>query len=59
MNDWPVWEDICSHCGAENQDEDPHYRFECPECEREGCSYCMPMGRGCACPECEESDGSD
>lgn len=26
----------------------------CPQCEREGCPECMPSGRGCLCPECEE-----
>lgn len=56
---WPVWEDTCAHCGAENQDEDPHYRLECPTCYREGCSYCMPLGRGCECPECEDSGDED
>jgi hypothetical protein len=27
----------------------------CPECHREGCSECMPAGRGVLCPECEEA----
>jgi hypothetical protein len=33
--------------------------FICPQCEREGCPECMPAGRGCMCPECEEgAEGS-
>lgn len=37
----------------------------CPTCEREGCCTeteqggCMPCGRHCMCPECEEDEGLD
>jgi hypothetical protein len=27
----------------------------CPECGRQGCFECMPAGRSCICPECEEA----
>ena len=41
----------CDYCGYE---VDTDYIFTCPKCDREGCSECMPMGRGCVCPECED-----
>lgn len=48
----------CAHCGKEQQqgseDSVAGYVLECPECYRPGCEECMPMGRGCKCPECEE-----
>jgi len=31
-----------------------HGPVTCPECARIGFDSCMPMGRGCLCPECEE-----
>jgi hypothetical protein len=53
-----VWPDRkCDHCGhqtSDTSDEPFSYRLTCPECGRDGCEECMPMGRGCACPECEE-----
>lgn len=68
-NGFPYYEkgSTCPHCGrvielepeeAEggNYPEDfGDYYLQCPECYREGCSECMPMGRGCMCPECEEA----
>ena len=58
--------DTCPHCAAK-QKGDPDddgtmgypkdfggYFLECPECYRIGCDECMPCGRGCICPECEE-----
>lgn len=32
--------------------------YLCPGCERFGCDNCLPGGRGCLCPECEEGGGS-
>ncbi len=32
------------------------YALECPTCHRQGCKDCMPSGRGCKCPECEEGN---
>lgn len=55
----------CPYCGAA-QTGDPEakpgdypddfggYALECPQCCRDGCEECMPCGRGCTCPECEE-----
>jgi len=54
----------CPYCGAhmlgdpeaepgDYPDDFGDYWYECPECYRDGCSKCMPMGRGCMCPECE------
>ncbi|MBM4370899.1 MAG: hypothetical protein FJ098_04550 [Deltaproteobacteria bacterium] len=53
--------DECPYCGAvqAGTDEDPAYVYTCPLCEREGCSECMPAGRGVPCPECEEVQGDD
>lgn len=47
----PVWRDRCEHCGTIG---DGMYILVCPECEREGCQDCMPAGRDCVCPQCEE-----
>jgi hypothetical protein len=68
-NGFPYYKkgEICAHCGVECQG-DPEaepgdypedfgdYFLECPECYRPGCEECMPFGRGCVCPECEESE---
>jgi hypothetical protein len=52
---WKMWPDkTCAHCGHVEKEEDGLYYLECPGCEREGCDECMPMGRGCLCPECED-----
>ena len=49
------WDGKCGYCGKFNDsEEDPHYILECPSCGRDGCGQCMPAGRGCDCPECEE-----
>lgn len=48
----------CPHCGgAIHESRDI---LTCPRCGRRGCcpedgSGCMPGGRGCICPECEEN----
>ena len=48
-------DETCPYCGATKPDDDePWYALECPTCLRDGCHECMPMGRGCECPECEE-----
>ena len=53
---WPTWENnTCGECGYRD-DKEPSYLLECPSCGKLGCDECMPAGRGCACPECEESD---
>lgn len=41
----------CPYCGAETA-----VIYECPKCYREGCIACMPCGRNCTCPECEEAE---
>lgn len=43
----------CPYCGNE---EEMERIFTCPRCGREGCWKCMPAGRGCICPECEEQE---
>ena len=57
---FPVWEDAkCGYCGhdASKDPADPYlYRLQCPECYRDGCDECMPLGRGCKCLDCEEND---
>lgn len=59
MTRFAVWPDRkCDYCGHQTpatDDEPFSYRLACPECGRDGCEECMPMGRGCLCPECEES----
>jgi len=56
--------ETCPHCGAvqhqseadkENGDP-PGYLLTCPQCYREGCEECMPSGRGCICPDCEDEN---
>ena len=44
---------ICDYCGEPREER---YRLTCPRCGRTGCPACMPGGRGCICPECEEKD---
>lgn len=59
---WPHWgDDPCAYCGESRPegDTDPWYRYECPTCLRDGCPDCMPGGRGCECPDCEEKGGDD
>lgn len=41
----------CCYCGKPTEDE---YIFTCPRCGRDGCPDCMPAGKNCICPECEE-----
>lgn len=54
----------CPFCDNVVREEDI---VQCPRCEREGCAWmpgsveypdgepgCMPAGRNCLCPECEE-----
>lgn len=56
---WAVWgEDGCPFCD-EKKDEDGEALFalQCPVCDRPGCDVCMPLGRGCPCPDCEDEDG--
>lgn len=61
---FPVWEGAkCGACGHDASN-DPNgerylYKLTCPTCEKEGCDECIPAGRGCECPECEESDSGD
>lgn len=56
MQKFQEWEDHkCGHCGFLDKSDEIAYRLQCPECYRDGCEDCMPMGRGCICPECEES----
>jgi len=56
-----VWENAkCGTCGHDGSN-DPNgenylYKLTCPDCGREGCDECMPAGRGCPCPECEDSE---
>ncbi len=51
--------ECCEFCGATLDEEAlglqaKFGRLHCPGCGREGCYECMPSGRGCICPECEE-----
>ena len=61
VNGFRVWPDrTCCHCGFTVEPDDPEpyvYLLECPGCGREGCGECIPCGRGCLCPECEDADG--
>lgn len=43
----------CPYCAEVVEEK---FVFECPQCARVGCPECMPAGKGCICPECEESD---
>jgi hypothetical protein len=51
--------ETCPNCGAVRSDEEVKLaktrgNLVCPECSRDGCFTCMPAGRNCICPECEE-----
>lgn len=50
----PVWPFCCPHCDN-NGDHEKAYVLQCPGCGRDGCPECIPAGRGCVCPECEEA----
>ncbi len=55
-------EETCPHCQQPRDAEELALQktrgpLRCPECGREGCFSCMPAGRGCICPECEEGGG--
>lgn len=54
---WVVWKKDhgCPTC-EKKEDEDGELlnAFTCPECGSPGCDDCMPSGRGCVCPTCEE-----
>lgn len=53
--EFPTWkDDTCGHCGFVDHEEPP-YKLSCPECYRDGCDDCMPCGRGCVCPDCEDA----
>jgi hypothetical protein len=45
----------CAYCGHQDAVGQEFYVLHCPTCGRVGCPECMPAGRGCECPECEES----
>ena len=53
----------CGHVLEYNQEqkeleEAGWSRFpQCPSCLMDTCDECNPCGRGCACLECEETDG--
>lgn len=55
---YPLWPNaVCGYCDhdASKDPQDPYlYRLTCPECGRSGCDDCMPCGRGCVCPDCED-----
>lgn len=46
----------CPYCGAKVRRNE---MMVCPGCSRDGCPECMPAGRGCECPECEEGSDDD
>ena len=57
-----MWEDgVCGYCGYKETEKDPDdgillaYHLVCPRCYRDGCEECMPLGRGCICPDCEDA----
>jgi hypothetical protein len=43
----------CPFCGEECKESD---LLTCPFCAREGCESCMPAGKNCSCPECEDEE---
>lgn len=54
---WAVWkrDKGCAGCGKkEDEDGNQLMAFLCPECYSPGCDECMPSGRNCLCPSCEE-----
>lgn len=49
------WQGSCQTCEHTPEDEGENpFILKCPGCSRLGCHNCMPMGRGCICPECED-----
>lgn len=46
----------CSHCGELCSPVPDGHVLNCPKCLRNGCDACMPAGRGCLCPECEDPE---
>jgi uncharacterized protein with PIN domain len=70
FNGFPYYEagSTCPYCGrvleldpkerevTDYPEDFGDFYYECPECGREGCSECMPCGRGVVCPECEEAE---
>jgi len=52
----PETADDCPYCGFVGIIMKPEDSLECPKCHRDGCSECMPAGRGCLCPECAEQE---
>jgi hypothetical protein len=59
---WAVWkrEKGCAGCEKkEDEDGEQMMAFSCPECGDPGCDECMPSGRGCLCPSCEEAEYND
>lgn len=64
VNGFPVYEDgeKCEGCGAVQKldpkypDDPAGYVLTCPECYKVGCDICMPNGRGCVCPDCENEE---
>jgi len=46
----------CAYCGKQAERK---FLFVCPSCGRDGCSECIPAGKGCECPECEEGDSGE
>lgn len=55
-----VWDSAkcgyCEHDASKDKEEPYLYYLTCPTCGREGCGECMPAGRGCECPECENNN---
>jgi hypothetical protein len=56
----------CAHCGAVRADLSADWQedlpdgempgYVCPRCGRHGCLICMPGGKRCLCPECDEGE---
>lgn len=46
--------ETCPYCGTTMATDEKV--LSCPWCLREGCNNCMPAGRGCLCPNCENTD---
>lgn len=49
-------DDRCGYCDFAGPDVESGLLMflVCPGCSREGCGECMPAGRGCRCPECDD-----
>jgi hypothetical protein len=69
---WAVWKPRpksdggdCASCGACAADIEDYKEgelltaFSCLVCEEPGCEECMPCGRGCPCPSCEEAEDEE